>query len=80
MEEEAAAAAAAVGYGSTLFTMPGGVARPGQPPCSPLTPPASATVRDQKRKKLAVTTGPGPGASALMSPPQCEGTQLCVES
>lgn len=30
----------AMGYGSTLFTMPSGVAGPVRPPSSPLAPPA----------------------------------------
>lgn len=40
--------AAAVGYGSTLFTMPGGVAGPMRPPCATLALPASTTVRSKE--------------------------------
>lgn len=42
--------AAAVGCGSTLFTMPSGVASPTRPPCSPLAPPASTIVRSKEEE------------------------------
>lgn len=41
---------AAVGYSSTLFTMPSGVASPMQPPCTPLELPASTTVRSKEEE------------------------------
>lgn len=42
--------AAAVGYGSTLFTMSSGVAGPMQPPRNPLAPPASTTRRSKEEE------------------------------
>lgn len=42
--------AAAVGYGSTLFTMPSGVAGPARPPSIPLAPPASTMVRSKEEE------------------------------
>lgn len=42
--------AAAVGYGSTLFTMPSGVSGPMQPPRTHLAPPASTTRRSKEEE------------------------------
>ncbi len=42
--------AAAVGYGSTLFTMPSGVAGPMRPPCTPFAPPASTTAGSKEEE------------------------------
>lgn len=42
--------AAAVGYGSTLFTMPSGVAGPMRPPCTPLAAPAFTTAGSKEEE------------------------------
>lgn len=42
--------AAAVGYGSALFTTPSGVASPARPPCPPHAPLASTTVRSNEEE------------------------------
>lgn len=52
------------GSGSTLFTMPSGVASPVRPHCTPR--PACAAARDQTRRRLAAIAALRPGARALI--------------
>jgi len=73
-------AAAAVGYGSTLFTMPSGVACPRRPPCSPLAPPVSAAVTSKEEGAGGDHRRLRPCARALMLELQCNGTQFCTAS